>query len=125
MDISRLNYFEILIRCIVLQATDSCGSIKESESLFHTERHDFINFEALGLNIHEMILVAKEYLTLNPPMIVDEVGIIKVHAPSLALWRKTAQKQHPRILRQERTERMVFHTVLAPLNIIRVKVGKH
>jgi hypothetical protein len=37
-----------------------------------------------------MVLVAKEYLALDTPMVVDEIGIIKVHAPAFALRRKTA-----------------------------------
>ncbi len=43
----------------------------------------------------------------------------------LPLWWKAAQEQHPRILGQERTERMILHPIHAPLNIIRVKVRKH
>jgi hypothetical protein len=37
-----------------------------------------------------MVLIPKEYLPLNAPMVIDEVGIVKVHAPPLTLRRKTA-----------------------------------
>ena len=67
-----------------------------------------------------MVLVAKEQLSLNSPVVVDEVGVIEVHAPPFALWRKTAQEQHLGVLWQERTERMVLYTILAALNIFYV-----
>jgi hypothetical protein len=50
-----------------------------------------------------MIPVAKEHLALDAPMVVDEVGIEKVHAPALALWREATQEQQPCILWQKRT----------------------
>jgi hypothetical protein len=37
-----------------------------------------------------MVLVAKEYLALDAPVVVDKVRIIKIHAPPFALRRKAA-----------------------------------
>jgi hypothetical protein len=48
-----------------------------------------------------MILVAKENLALNPPVVIDKVRVVEVHTPPLALGRKTTQEQHLRILWQE------------------------
>jgi hypothetical protein len=72
-----------------------------------------------------VILVSKEYLTLNAPVVVDEVGIIKIHAPSFALWWETAQKQNLCILGQERDKRMILYAIHASRNILRVQIGLH
>jgi hypothetical protein len=40
-----------------------------------------------------MVAVVEEQLALNPPMVVDEVGVEEVHAPPLSGWRETAQEQ--------------------------------
>jgi hypothetical protein len=68
-----------------------------------TEGYNLVDLKAFGSEINEMILVAKEYLALDTPMVVDEVGIEKVHAPALALWREATQEQQPCILWQKRT----------------------
>ena len=102
-----------LVRSVVLQATDSRRGIEEREALLLAERHDFVDLEMFVWHIHEMVLVTKEYLSLNAPVVIDKVGIIKVHAPSLALGRKTTQKQHLGVLRQERLKRVVLYPIPA------------
>ena len=84
---------------IVLQATDSRRGVKEGEALLLAEGHNLVYLKTFGFEVHEMILIAKEYLALNAPVVVDEVRIIKIHAPPLALRRKAAQEQYFRILR--------------------------
>lgn len=81
---------EELVRGIVLQSADGGGGVEEGEALLLAERHDVVYLEALGLQIHEMVFVTKEYLSLDPPVVVDEIGIIEVHTPPLALRRETA-----------------------------------
>ena len=49
-----------------------------------------------------MVLVAEPDLAFNAPMVVDEVGVEKVHAPTLLGWRETAEEQHFGIGRKER-----------------------
>jgi hypothetical protein len=77
------------------------------------ERNNLINLEALGFKVNEVVLVAKEYLSLNAPVVVDEVRVVEVHAPPLALWRKTAKEQYLGVTWQKGNERMVFHAILA------------
>ena len=55
----------------------------------------------------------------------DKIRIEKIHTPSLALRWETAQEQHLRILRQERFERMILHTVLVASDILCVQIGSH
>jgi hypothetical protein len=82
------------------------------------EGHNLVNLEALGLEVNEVVLVTKEYLSLNTPVVVDEVRIIKIHTPPLALGRETTKKQHLRILRQERSQGVVLYPTLAAGNIL-------
>ena len=70
-----------------------------------------------------MVAVGKEHFALDAPMVVDEVGIVKIHAPSFALWRKTAEKQHPCVLRQERLQRMILNLAIASRNVLCVEVA--
>ena len=49
-----------------------------------------------------MILIAKSDLPFDTPMVVDEVGVEKVHGPALLGRRKTAEEQHFGVRRQER-----------------------
>ena len=80
----------LLVGGIVLQATYRCRGVEEGKTLLLAECHDIINLKTLGIEVHEMVLVAKEHLPFYAPVVVDEVGIIEVHAPPFALWRKTA-----------------------------------
>ena len=89
-DVCRLYHLEELVGSVVLQATDCRRGIEECETFFLAEGNDLVNLETLGFEIHEMILVAKEYLALDAPVVVDEVRIVEVHAPTPTLWRKTA-----------------------------------
>ena len=102
-DIRWFHDFEEFIRGVVLKATDRCAGVEKGEALLLAERHDFVYLKTFGFEVHEMILVAKEYLALNAPVVVDEIRVVEVHTPPLALGWKTAQEQHLRILRQERT----------------------
>jgi hypothetical protein len=54
--------------------------------------NDVIKVEPLCLCIHEVVLVSIEDLSFNSPMVVDEVGVIEIHAPPFPLWRKTAEE---------------------------------
>ena len=61
------------------------------------------------LQIDEMVLVVKPYLAFQTPMVVQEIRVKEHHAPTLLRRRKTAQKQHFRILRQKRLQRMALN----------------
>ena len=117
MDVGRLNDLEKLVGGVVLQATDSRRGIVERETFLLTKCHNLVNLETLGFEVHEVVLVAKEYLSLNAPMVIDKVRVVKVHAPPLALGRETTQEQHLCILRQERTQGVVLYPTLTPGNI--------
>ena len=41
-----------------------------------------------------MVLVAEPNLSFDAPMVVDKVGVEKVHAPTLLRRRETAEEQH-------------------------------
>jgi hypothetical protein len=58
-------------------------------------------------------------------MIVDEVGIIEIDTPSLALWRETTQKEYLRILGQKGDEWMILYPTLITLYVLCVQVTLH
>lgn len=125
MNFSGFDHFQKLIGGIILQATDSCRGVEECKSSILAEGHNLIESETLGLEIHEMIPVAKKHLPLNPPMVIDEIRVIKIHTPTFSLRWEAAQKQHFGILGQERTQRMILHTVFAAPDVICVQIRLH
>jgi hypothetical protein len=58
-------------------------------------------------------------------MIVDEVGIIEIDTPSLALRRETTQKEYLRILGQKGNEWMILYPTLTTLYVLCVQVTLH
>jgi hypothetical protein len=38
--------------------------------------------------------VAEKHRSLNSPVVIDEIRIVKIHAPPLSLRRETAQEQY-------------------------------
>jgi hypothetical protein len=59
-------------------------------------------------------------------VVVDEVGVIEVHAPPLSLWWETTQEQYPGMSGKERTEWMVLHPTLVPADILFIQpAGVH
>ena len=103
---------------VSLQATNGGRGVEEGEPLFLAERHNLVYLETLGLEVHEVILVTKEYLSLQSPVVVDIIRIKKVHAPPLALGREATQEQHLRMLRQEGLEWVVLYPISAAGNIL-------
>jgi hypothetical protein len=70
-----------------------------------------------------MVLIAKEDESLYAPVVVDEVGIVEVHAPALHLGWETAQEEHTTILWQKGVQRMVFYPIGRTGNILKVEEG--
>ena len=50
---------------------------------------------------HEMLAVVEEEVTHDAPKVVDEIGVIEVHAPTVGRGRETAEKEHAAVGRQE------------------------
>ena len=125
MNVGRFHDLKKFVGGIILQATNGGRGIEEGEALLLTERHNLVNLEAFCFEVHEMILIAKEYLSLDAPMVVDEVGVVEVHAPPLALWWETTQEQHLRILRQKGFKRMILYTILVAGDILCVQIRIH
>lgn len=55
-------------------------------------------------------------------MVIDKIGIEKIHTPTLALRRETTEKKHPASLGQERPERMVLHVLVGLLYVIEMEI---
>lgn len=117
------DHFEKLVGGVVLQSSDGCGRVEEGDTLCLAVRYNLFQFEAFVLHIHEVVPVAKKDLSLNAPMVVDEIGVIEVHAPAFPLWWKTAEEEHFSVLGQERNERMKLHLRRASGNVVGVQVG--
>ena len=48
-----------------------------------------------------MLAVVEEEVTHDAPKVVDEIGVIEVHAPTVGRGRETAEKEHAAVGRQE------------------------
>ena len=123
MNVGWLHHFQEFVRSIILQSFDGGGSVEEGDALVLAMGNDGIEAETFGLGIHKVIPVAKEDLPLDAPMVVDEIGVIEVHAPAFPLWRKTAEEKHFGILRQEGNERMIFHFCRAAFDVCSVQIS--
>lgn len=112
-----------LVRGIVLQASHGGGGVVEAYTLVHQEGDDKVQAEGLCRGVHEMVLVTKEDEALYAPMVVDKVGIVEVHAPSLPLRRETAQEEHTAVLWQEGLQRVVLHPIGGEGDVLGVEEG--
>jgi len=65
--------------------------------------------ESLVLNVYEMLFVTEEDETYDAPHVVDEVGIIELHAPTFRGGRETTQHKQPAAFGEERFERVMFY----------------
>ena len=59
-----------------------------------------------------MVLFAEPNLSLDAPVVVDEVGVEKVHAPTLFGRWETAEEQDSRVLWEKRFQWMIFYHFL-------------
>jgi hypothetical protein len=59
-----------------------------------------------------MVLVVKPDLAFNAPVVVDKVGVKKVHAPALFGRWKTAEEQDSSVLWEKRFQWMIFYHFL-------------
>ena len=123
MDVGGQDNLQELVRGIVLQAAYGGGSVVEAYALVHQEGDDEVKSEGLCLGVHEMVLVAKENEALYAPVVVDEVGIVEVHAPALPLRRETAQEEHTAVLWQKGVQRVVLYPIGGTGNVLEVEEG--
>lgn len=123
MDVGGQDNLQELVRGIVLQAAYGGRSVVEAYALVHQEGNDEVKAEGLCLGVHEMVLVAEENKAFYAPMVVDEIGIVEVHAPALPLRRKTAQEEHTAVLWQKRMQRMVLYPINRAGNVLGVEEG--
>ena len=123
VDVGGKDNLQELVRGIVLQTSHGGGSVVEAYALVHQEGDDEVQAEGLCRGIHEMVLVTKKDEALYAPMVVDEVGIVEVHAPSLPLRRKTAQEEHTAVLWQKGVQRMVLYAIDGESNVLGVEEG--
>ena len=124
-DVGGFYNFQELVGGIVLQASDGGGGVEEGEAFLLAEGYDFVYLEAFVLQINKVVFIAKEQLSLDTPVVVDEVGVIEVHTPPLTLWRKAAEEQYTGIVWQERKEWMIFYAVLASCDVFYVQIRGH
>ena len=123
MDVGGQDNLQELVRGIVLQAAYGGGGVVEAYALVVKKGDDEVKAESLCLGVHKMVLVAKENKSLYAPVVVDEIGIIEVHAPALPLRRETAQEEHTAVLWQKRVQRMVLYVINGAGNVLEVEEG--
>lgn len=123
MDVGGQDNLQKLVRGIVLQAAYGGGGVEEAYPLVLQKGDDEVKTEGLCLGVHEMVLVAKENEALYAPVVVDEVGIVEVHAPALPLRRETAKEEHTAVLWQKGVQRMVLYAIGRKGNVLEVEEG--
>lgn len=123
VDVGGQDNLQELVRGIVLQAAYGGGGVVETYALVLQEGDDEVKAEGLCLGVHEMVLVAKENEALYAPMVVDEVGIVEVHAPALPLRRETAQEEHTAVLWQKGVQRMVLYAIVGKGDVLEAEEG--
>ena len=121
VNVGGFDHLQKLVRRIVFRSANGGRSVKKSDAFFLAKRHDFLLSEPFFPFIDEMVAVAEENLSLDAPMVVDEIRVEKVHRPPFPLRWKAAEKQHLRVLRQKRLERMKFHVRRASRHIFEVE----
>ena len=119
-DVGLLDHFEELVGGIVLLSVDGGGGVEEGDALLLAMGDDVVEAETFGVGVHEVMLVAEEDLSLDAPVVVDEVGVIEVDAPPFALWREAAEKEHFGIFWQEGNEWVILHFIGASCDIFSV-----
>lgn len=123
MDVGWQDNLKELVRSIVLQASHGGGGVVEAYALVHQKGDDKVQAECLCRGINEMVLVTKENQALYAPMVVDEVGIVEVHAPAFPLRREAAQEEHTAVLWQEWVQRMVLYPIGGEGDVLEVEEG--
>ena len=123
VDVGGKDNLQELVRGIVLQASHGGGGVVEAYALVHQEGDDKVQAECLCRSVHEMVLITKENEALYAPMVVDEVRIVEVHAPSLPLRREAAQEEHTAVLGQKGVQRVVLHPIGGESNVLGVEEG--
>ena len=83
---------------------------------------DIVETEAFCFGIDKVVFVSIEDLPLDAPVVIDEVWIIEVDAPTFALWWKTAEEEHSCVLRQEWNKGVILHLRCASCDIIYVQI---
>ena len=127
VDVGWQDNLKELVRGIVLQAANGGGGVVEAYTLVHQEGDDEVQTKGLCRGVYEIVLVTKKDETLYAPMVVDEVWIVEVHAPSLPLRRETAQEEHTAVLWQEGLQRVVLHPIGGESDVLEVEErgGEH
>ena len=106
--ICRLHDFKELVGSIVLEASYGSRGVEHRETIFIAERDDLRQFELLRSGIHEMVFLSEKDDSHYPPEIIDEIGVIELHAPPPGRWRETPQEQNLCMFGKERFERMTL-----------------
>ena len=107
-DVGGGDDFQEGVGCVVFEAADFAGGVVEGESLLGAEGADGGFVEAfLGADA-EVVLVAEVNQSHDAPEVVDPVGVVEWHAPTVRLGREAAEEQDAGVGRQERFEGVSF-----------------
>ena len=117
-DIGLLDYLQVFVRRIALQADDRLRRVEdsnafrfaESDNLFAVEHFppDLCTLYIVPLSF-KMRLVAKESQSDDSPHVVLRVGVEEIHAPPFFGRRETTQHQYLRVSRQKRLQRVPLY----------------
>ena len=96
-----LDDFEKFVAGIIAQSPHSHRGVPQRNTLVGEQLLDARQVEATTAVVPKVVLVAVEDEPHYSPHVVDSVGIIELHSPSLALGREGAQHEDARLWRHE------------------------
>ncbi|OAV63283.1 hypothetical protein Barb6_03829 [Bacteroidales bacterium Barb6] len=106
--VERLYHFQKLIGGITLVPDNLRRRISQTDTLFPAKGNGFLLIKCLLIS-QEIVSVAIENKTENPPHIICDIRIVEIHRPTWFGWRETAQHQELRLFRKKETEGMLFN----------------
>ena len=89
-DIGRCYYFQEGIGGVVFQAYDFCCGIVEGQTFLDAEFAYIGLIETFFFDYAESVFIIEMDQTHDAPEVVDPVGVIEWHAPTVGLGRETA-----------------------------------
>ena len=100
-DVGGFDHLEEGVGGIALESTNAAGGVEKGQSFFGGEVANGGFVETFFVGDHKMLAVVEEEVAHDAPEIVDEVGVIEVHAPTIFGRRETAEKEHAPVFGQE------------------------
>ena len=110
-DVGRLDDFEEFVGSVTGFSYDRGGGVVKSDAVAFAVVDYLIDFERLIFVVYKMVFVVVEDESLNAPVVVDEIRVKEVHAPTFFWWGEASEKEDACSFMNEWCERMTFEHI--------------